>query len=241
MRFQLISDVHAEFHRDDGMEFFQSVQPNDAQVLVIAGDLSLPEQMEDCLKAACAKWSHVVYVLGNHEYYHHSSREVWNTIRRLEAKLPNLHVLENGVVVIEGQRFIGATLWFPDLPRSRQYRPYLNDYGVIREFMSWWVETNQKSMSFLRHNIREGDVVVTHHVPLPTGVSPHWRADPTTDFFVCDMTETIWVCKPKIWCYGHTHDPHDFVFASTRLICNPFGYLGRGENAGFDWGKVIDI
>ena len=241
MRFQLVSDIHAEFHQDGGLEFFRSLQPDGAAVLVIAGDIGLRGHLEGCLQAACTKWKHIVMVLGNHDLYQSNSREVWETIKTLEAKFPNLHVLENSVVTIEGQRFIGCTLWFPDLPRSRPYRTCLNDFGQIREFPCWFFEQNQKSVSYLRHNVHENDVVVTHHIPLPSAVEPRFRNDPVNDFFLCDMTETIWTCTPKAWVFGHQHTSWDSVFASTRFVCNPFGYLRQEENPKFNWNKIIDL
>ena len=53
---------------------------------------------------------HIVYVLGNHEFY---GTEIEDARARLtdECAAVGIHLLDPGMVRIEGTRFIGATLW----------------------------------------------------------------------------------------------------------------------------------
>ena len=39
MKILVVSDLHLEFHEDGGREFLQTLDPRDAEVLVVAGDL----------------------------------------------------------------------------------------------------------------------------------------------------------------------------------------------------------
>ena len=241
MRVQIVSDAHTEFHKDGGVGFIQYLNPKGAQVLVIAGDLALREGLRTVLKAACAKYLYVVMVAGNHEFYESSREKVQERLREIQEECPNLHVLEDSTVEIEGQRFIGSTLWFPEVTRAAPYKSELNDFHLIEGFESWVYVVNRRSQHFLRHNVQPNDVVITHHVPTPRGVLSYWRNHTLNDFYLCDMTETIWVKEPKLWVYGHTHDSHDFTFGKTRFACNPFGYLRRLENPNFEWDRVIDL
>lgn len=52
-----------------------------------------------------------VYVAGNHEFYKGSLKEGLEDGRAAAERFPNVHFLENDYVVINGIRFIGATLW----------------------------------------------------------------------------------------------------------------------------------
>ena len=41
----------------------------------------------------------------------------------------------------------------------------MSDFSVIRDFQSWVYEENARAVTFFRRELREGDVVVTHHLP----------------------------------------------------------------------------
>jgi len=242
MRVQIVSDIHAEFHHDRGKYFCDEIPLDGTDVLVIAGDLGIHFNLGYCLTLLCQRVPHVVYVMGNHEFYHSTRRGILGILQRAQEELPNLHVLENDTVTIEGQRFVGCTLWFEDKPESHPYRVRLNDFHIINGgFTDWFPALNQASRQFLAETVQSDDIVVTHHVPTPKGSHPRFKGEPLNYFFTCDMEGVIREAQPEVWVYGHTHDSHDFTIGKTRLICNPFGYLRREENAGFDWKKVIEV
>jgi hypothetical protein len=35
----------------------------------------------------------------------------------------------------------------------------------------------------------------------------------------------------KLWTHGHTHYPFDYRIGSTRVVCNPRGYINYEESA----------
>jgi hypothetical protein len=47
-----------------------------------------------------------------------------------------------------------------------------------------------------------------------------------------DLSEFI-LDRPqiKVWTHGHTHDKYDYMVGSTRVICNPRGYIKYQEIA----------
>lgn len=105
MRIQLVSDLHLEFRPDEDV-LERLTHPDAAEVtLVVAGDLAPAatngKEAEAFLRAAAARYRHVVYVLGNHEYY---DAEEWGFVqswahalrlRVFGAGARNLHVLMN--------------------------------------------------------------------------------------------------------------------------------------------------
>ena len=45
----------------------------------------------------------------------------------------------------------------------------------------------------------------------------------------------------KLWTHGHTHHEFDYMVGSTRVVCNPRGYVGYEQQAQ-DWQlKFVDI
>ncbi len=242
MRIQVISDIHSEFHQDGGASFVGRFQEPEADVLVVAGDIGTLDGTFHVLEELARLFPHVVCVMGNHDYYHSSIQQVERLSRHFSKKVPNLHVLENDTVTINGQRFVGGTLWFPDSPKVALRKNGLNDYHLIGGGFEEWVKgRNKESVEFLQNSVTSKDVVVTHHIPTSAGVHSRWRNAPLNLFFTCDLSALIQDRQPRLWAYGHTHDSLRFQIGDTLLVCNPFGYLVREENPRFSWDEVVDI
>jgi Icc-related predicted phosphoesterase len=93
----------------------------------------------------------------------------------------------------------------------------------------------------LAAELRETDVVVTHHLPTQRSVPPRFSSSPLNAFFVCDVEELIEERRPRLWMHGHTHTSVDTRIGPTRILCNPFGYAGWELNAGFVDGMFVDL
>lgn len=90
MRIRLLSDLHFEFHKDDGRGFIQGLKPRGEDVLVLAGDIMkmrlgffrvltlFRKQFPDCP---------IVIIFGNHEF-HESNRET--VVRTMLIRLTHL-------------------------------------------------------------------------------------------------------------------------------------------------------
>ena len=224
MKIELLSDIHFEFHRDKGKSFLDSLDPSDVDVLVLAGDIALAPDIARLLGLFCEKYPKVVYVHGNHEYYKHGVMVNVQTEQALTEN-DNLIWLNNKVVEIDGVRFIGGTMWFKDDPLSAKYRSYMSDFSVIPDFTDWVFEENAKTIKLFDEKMQYGDVVVTHHLPTNQSIAPFFKGDPLNPFFLCDQEAFIRYVKPALWLHGHTHASMDYEIGSTRVVCNPFGYL----------------
>ena len=76
-------------------------------------------------------------------------------------------------------------------------------------------------------------VVVGHHAPSKLSTHPRYKNEYTTNGgYSSDLSEFI-LDRPqiKVWTHGHTHDPYDYMIGSTRIICNPRGYIGYEKRA----------
>jgi predicted phosphodiesterase len=241
-RIQILSDLHFEFDRDGGEAFARSV-PVDGEVLVLGGDL-IPLREESSVRRAfswfCDRFAHVIFVPGNHEYYRTLPVNAEALLAACTRGIHNLHVLNPGVVNIDGTRFVGATLWFPDTPDEILYRASLNDFRMIVNFMPWVHDTHKEHLEFLKTHVCPGDIVVTHHLPHPQSVSPQYARSALNRFYVAeDAAELVERSGARLWIHGHTHVPCNYVVGETRVVCNPRGY--PGENNGFDNGCVAEV
>jgi predicted phosphodiesterase len=227
MKLQIMSDLHLEMHADQGASFLDALDPTGVDVLVLAGDITSGRDystLEGVFAPLVGKYRHVLYVPGNHEYYKTSPAEVARNLARLAEQMPAVVVPENRVAVIEGQRFVGGTMWFRRDPVATKLRGFLSDFAVIRGFEPWVYEQNDAFERVLESELRPGDVVLTHHLPAPGSVWPRFVGSPLNVFFLCDMTPHIAARQPKLWIHGHTHTRCDYRVGETRVVANPLGY-----------------
>ncbi|MGV3479084.1 MAG: hypothetical protein ACO1O3_03990, partial [Sphingobium sp.] len=116
----------------------------------------------------------MLWVAGNHEFYGLHGEEGTRILREIEAAHANLRVLDGEVETIEGVRFVGASLWFPRRPGEERLRGYLSDFSAIFDALEWIPRPHERHRAFLESEVREGDVVTTHHLPHPKSVAPQY-------------------------------------------------------------------
>jgi Icc-related predicted phosphoesterase len=244
MKLHIISDLHEEF----GPFTMPQV---DRDVLVLAGDRHTNLKTAPLLEKAC-KDAPVIFVLGNHEYYGHDFDHVLHYWKDLE--MDNLFVLENRTVVIDGTRFVGATLW-SDMgnrdPRTLVVaRNEMSDYSVIEKDGRHLRPEDtltcfNQSLAFLNAELQKTfdgpTVVITHHLPSYKSIAPRFEGDTLNGAYASELDDLILKYEPVIWIHGHTHVSFDYCIGKTRVLCNPRGYFGVEENAKFDPNLVIEI
>jgi Icc-related predicted phosphoesterase len=247
-----ISDLHLEVEA-----LAEPLEIQDADVCVLAGDLIRPmAEGVHWLAQHIAPWMPVVYVPGNHEYYRSSIRE-GNEDGLAAARKLGVHLLIDDLVVIEGVRFIGSTLWtdyevMGNKPLAMLHaRDAMTDTKAIALQNKPWqrflpedaLRIHYNSRAFLKSAMRipfDGPtVVVTHHCPHPLSIAEKWSRDLLTSAFASDLTDVIDAGQPELWVHGHTHDSFDYEIGNTRVVCNPRGY--GNENKGFDPAKVVEV
>lgn len=70
-------------------------------------------------------------------------------------------------------------------------------------------------------------VVVGHHAPSKLSTKPQYEKDVMVNgAYSSDLSEFI-LDRPqiKLWTHGHTHHCFDYMIGSTRIFCNPRGYI----------------
>jgi predicted phosphodiesterase len=247
MQIQLVSDLHTEFHADSGMALVSRQLDNtDVDVLVLAGDVVCWKHYEEAskvLSVLCERYPHVVYVTGNHEYYGSSFDNVRMLIEKVARKYPNkFHWLENSSVVIDGQRFIGCTLWFPEPTTAVRFlnRKFLSDYSQIKDFEPEVYNKHRFSCGYLFEEIKKTDIVITHHMPSYRLVAPEYISSSLNNFFAVNLDELL-VGGCKLWVCGHTHTGFDTTVFNTRVICNPLGYPREKSAFSFNPHLIVEV
>lgn len=262
MRLWILSDLHIE-----QSDWDVPALPPPFDVLVAAGDIHDPASEGVRWLAARAGGRPVVYVPGNHEWYAPAGEfDVASETERARAAAHDLgvHLLLDDAVIVDGVRFLGATLWTDYAfyrTRGRSMRIAgisMNDHRIIfpesgappltpEQALAW----HRRSVAWLTDMLAPGrhdgpTVVVTHHLPHPRSVAPRFAGDPLNPAFVSDLSVLVETGGAALWVHGHAHDSFDYRAGATRIVCNPKGYGplrhgGRIENAAFDPLLTVEI
>src|SRR5688572_9015813 len=136
MKLQVLSDLHFEFFNDLSLvEGFVNSIGNDFDVLILAGDICTHENLPFCLKTFCLRFPDkpILFVCGNHEFWGTSIDKLYSNLQHLKT-YPNLHIMREDIVEIQGRRFLGTTLWFREDPMNAMASRHMNDFWKIKNF-----------------------------------------------------------------------------------------------------------
>ena len=253
MKINVLSDLHLGFGAFD--------RPvNDADVVVLAGDISRPRE--------AAAWAlrfdkPVLYVPGNHEFYGSSIDRAAEQLKQLCAGT-HVHVLDRTEIVIGRVRFLGTTLWTDfelfgtgeeKAAAMGEARRLIRDFSRIRltdaADAAFTPEDSaalfKSQAEWLDQRLSEAHtgptVVITHHAPSPKSIHSRFADSPLNACFVSDAEHLIDADRAQVWIHGHTHDSFDYLVNGTRVVCNPRGYAKAGvnENRLFDPDLIVEV
>lgn len=253
MKIHILSDLHTEFGN-------YKIPEVESDLLILAGDIGMNNAQMDLIMNESKKRS-VVYVLGNHEFYHKKFDEVLEFWQYL--KISNLYVLENSTAVFDNPnpnskfkkiRIIGSILWSDmneENPKViKEVTEKINDYNLISNGTKLLtphdtVERFLKSYAYIKDELSQkfegATIVVTHFLPSPKSLEPRSIGQITNYAYHSDLERLITATQPDIWIHGHAHCSWDYYIEKTRVICNPRGYPGKEANPNFNPNLVIDL
>lgn len=247
MKLHILNDLHIEFE--------DFAPPDiDADVVVLAGDIGVGM---DGLRWAEDRFPDrpVIYVPGNHEFYHHDIA----LIEELKAQAPaHIHVLNDDQVVINGVRFLGSILWtdfalFGEADRffaMRQARQHMTDFSIMQIHGQCFtpedaIRLHMASRDWLTAMLAQPfagmTVVVTHHAPSSQSVHPRYANDLLTPAFASNLENLMDGDRPALWVHGHMHESYDYEVYDTRVVCNPRGYAPNELNPDFRPDLVVEV
>jgi Icc-related predicted phosphoesterase len=205
----------------------------------------------------------VVYIPGNHEYDGADFDTVHARLRELCEALDILW-LERETRIIDGVRFCGTTLWadFDALvDPADDMTEVLKKRGKAMRAANFYLHkaaTSRHGQAFLAEALREHSltcqawlvnalaepfegitVAVTHFAPTLASADPRYGLTPGTAGFCNSLDELL--PKAKLWLHGHLHCPFDYVKDGCRVVANPLGYAGKGEQEGFRPERLIEV
>jgi predicted phosphohydrolase len=253
MKIYLASDVHLEFYDAPPLTI-----PDEADVIVLAGDIHVGVAAADyaLLLAECHPDAEVIFVAGNHEYYHYNFFALQAHFREMFSRVPNAYFLERNSVVLDGVLFCGCTLW-SGFNAYQRYSPEdamdiaergISDYRLIGQGERKLkpqdtLQEYEASRAWLKDELKRTDVthkvVITHFPPCTEVRHENIPVDEISAYFQANCKDLISAYEPDLWIFGHNHYNHDKVICKTRVLSNQRGY--PGEMTTFQPYLLIDL
>jgi len=254
MKIHLQSDTHIEM----GPAIGPSVA---SDVAVCAGDIGLINNLGDLEKyfnMIKETTNDVIWVLGNHEFYHSEYHQALDDANNFANK-HGIHLLDEALgtenLEIDGVTFWGSTLW-TDLKDGdwfvvKRIGHGLSDFVVIRDGAGIFTAQQTMEINFrTREKINwDADVIITHHCPIMMEHRRFPMSEITYGFCNDGLEEQIMACNAKYWMYGHTHDSVFKDLNGTGVVSNQQGYSRSSwqtgeityEDCKFDPGMILEL
>lgn len=148
------------------------------------------------------------------------NKEDPHTLYRIKSYMNDYRIIKNS----------GSTVNFKDEDgkfhtRMGKFSPEESvvDHKAMLKFIADVVDSNVNSKF----------VVVGHHSPSKLSTKPQYEKDVLVNgAYSSDLSEFI-LDRPQIkfWTHGHTHHEFDYMLGSTRIVCNPRGYINYEASA----------
>ena len=241
MKILALSDLHLENRSETW-----SYQKGSADVVVLSGDIHT--------KARGVAWAQetfdcpVVYVLGNHEGWGGHWEKTVEKMKALAAG-SHVHVLNNDVLVVDGVRFLGTTLWTdfsalgadkrmlamheagagrdlysPGMRESRHSRTSGYRRILPRDTLAWNSQSRQWLLNQAQTPHDGPTVVVTHHPPVLPSDFDRANASLFDAAYHNDWQAGVDALQADVWIHGHTHAPYHRQMGKTLMMSHAVGH-----------------
>ena len=156
---------------------------------------------------------------------------------------------EDGITLMHMKSMMNDFRCVKNSSRKRHYRDTLgNPHSQASNFTpDDAVEDHKKMLEYIKIMV-EGKhdqkiVVVGHHAPSKLSTHPRYAKEEIMNGgYSSDLSEFI-LDHPqiKLWTHGHTHENFDYLIGSTRIVCNPRGYINYEASADKFTLKTVEI
>lgn len=246
MNIQIMSDLHLEHNNN-----FIFKKAENADILILAGDISSYTFQSDFVRE-CASQITTIMIMGNHEPLGYSITETVEAWKALN--IPNLYILDNETIEINGVHFIGSTLWsnlnadpikqFAIKNAVCDFKKIFNEQKTDFISITDYQREFEKSVCFIENELAKDykkKVLITHHLPTLTSIPDRFTNSPLNAAMASNLSNMLVYSDNLVLAiHGHTHDSMDYMLGDTvRIVCNPRGY--HDENKDFNPLKTVNI
>lgn len=246
---QYCSDLHLEFPENKAWMAQHPIQVK-APFLVLAGDilpLRLIDQYSDFFDLLSDQFEKVIWIPGNHEYYHddlsHYPSQMEEQIRE------NILLVNNCAIQLGNIKLICSTLWTHISDTNRwAVQQGMNDFRLIKYEgkpmnVDHYNQLHKTSLDFISNELIQpsnSTIVMSHHVPTFMHYPERYRGDALNEAFAVELHDLIHDQPILAWIYGHHHQAvPEFEIGGTKMLTNQLGYVRYREHLSFDCQAIV--
>jgi hypothetical protein len=194
-----------------------------------------------------------VHVLNNETFEHRGAvfagTTLWTdmnkgdplTLQSMSRMMNDFRCVENSNRVVSYRTFLPdpanpgqEIVKFKERPATFSPEDAMEEHRIALEFIAKAYEDTPPWTHF---------IVVGHHTPSHSSCHPRYKGEHLMNGgYHSDLSNFI-LDRPriKLWTHGHTHELYDYMIGSTRIVCNPRGYIGHESIADKFELKVVGI
>ena len=160
------------------------------------------------------------------------------TMHHVQRRMNDFQICENSAEVVNYRVFDTEddhkTVRFKTRPATLTPWHVIEDHKAMRKFIE---DTYAETPPWMT------TIVCSHHAPSKGSEHPRYKHDKLMNGAYNSVLDQFMLDRPgiKLWTHGHTHEDFDYMVGSTRVVCNPRGYINYEDRADTFQLKFVEV
>jgi hypothetical protein len=156
------------------------------------------------------------------------------TMSYVHDRMNDFRICANSNRVVNYRSFEGDKAQFHTRPAKLSPQDALEDHKAMMRFLE---DTYKDTPPWM--NV----IVCGHHAPSKLSEHPRYKSEYLMNGAYNSNLDQFILDRPgiKLWTHGHTHEDFDYMIGSTRIVCNPRGYIDYEERADRFMLKTVEV
>ena len=148
------------------------------------------------------------------------------TLAHIRVKMNDFRVIENSNEMVSYRTF-DVNEEGTEIPKFRKRPAKFTPEDTVQDHKKMLEYINVTSEPLGKY------VVVGHHAPSKASTHPRYQTEVIVNGAYSSRLDQFILDNPqiKLWTHGHTHEEFDYMIGTTRVVCNPRGYINYEDRA----------
>ena len=179
-------------------------------------------------------WDHGDYRFMGGTLWTNMNDEDERTMEHVGHRMNDFRICANSNRVVNYRSFEEDKAKFHERPATLSPQDALEDHKAMMRFLEDSYKNTPPWMNV---------VVCGHHAPSKLSEHPRYKKDQLMNGAYNSKLDQFILDRPgiKLWTHGHTHEDFDYMIGSTRVVCNPRGYIDYEDRADRFMLKTIEV
>lgn len=179
-------------------------------------------------------WDHGDYRFMGGTLWTDMNSEDERTMSYVHDRMNDFRICANSNRVVNYRSFEEGKAKFHERPAKLSPQDALEDHKAMMRFLE---DTYKDTPPWM--NV----IVCGHHAPSKLSEHPRYKSEYLMNGAYNSNLDQFILDRPgiKLWTHGHTHEDFDYMIGSTRIVCNPRGYIDYEERADRFMLKTVEV